>query len=71
MEAALNQNFIKDYAQSRKDIYDELKGRVSTVILNSMKGYLRQKEVAFDGSSVDLEEFKKEMVIEPVKGWEL
>ncbi len=62
MEAALNQNFIKDYAQSRKDIYDELKGRVSTVILNSMKGYLRQKEVAFDGSSVDLEEFKKSVV---------
>lgn len=62
MEAVLDRSFISNYSETRKDIYNELKSRIDNVILNSMKGYLRENGIQFDGSSIDLEEFKKTTV---------
>lgn len=62
MEAVLDRNFVNGYSETKKNLYDELKSRTNTVILNSIKGYLREKGIQFDGSSIDLKEFKNTTV---------
>lgn len=62
MEAVLNPGFSIGYERTKEDVYEELNSRINTVILNSMKEYLRKKGVEFDGSSIDLKEFKSKVV---------
>lgn len=58
MEAVLEGNFNLGYAETNQNLYDELKLRKDTVIINAMKEYLREKgiEVAVLGNT--LERFK-------------
>ena len=62
MEAVLSQNFSERYQSTTESIYDELKSRLNGVTLESMKAFLREKNIDFDDSSTDLKEFKKNVV---------
>ena len=62
MEAVLNPNFSIGYEKTKADIYQELNSRIDTVILKAIKEYLKEKNVEFDGSYIDLKEFKKNVV---------
>lgn len=62
MEAVLDQNFSARYQSATESIYDELKSRLNGVTLESMKAFLREKNISFDESSDDLKEFKKNIV---------
>lgn len=62
MEAVLSNSFGIGYEKNKKEVYEELNSRINTVILNSIKGYLREKKIDFDGRSIDLNEFKSKVV---------
>ena len=60
MEAVLSNSFGIGYEKTKKQVYEELNSRIDTVILNSIKWYLREKKIEFDGRSIDLRELKKQ-----------
>ena len=63
MEAVIdNRSFIKGFEKTKEDIYEELQSRMNRTVLNVMKNYLRENNVEFNGSSIDLDEFKKNVV---------
>ena len=64
MEAVADRSFLLGWAKENDSIYEELKSRIDTTVLNVMKNYLRENHVDFDGSSIDLQEFKKSVVSE-------
>lgn len=62
MVEVLKGNFANQFVVTKENLYDELKSRLDTVILDSMKGYLREKGARFDSSVNDLETFKRNIV---------
>ena len=63
MDASIKERgFLEKWAKTNDDIYDELNSRINTTVLQVMKNYLRENNVEFDGSSIDLNEFKKNVV---------
>lgn len=62
MDAVLDRNFIEGYSKTKNDLYDELNSRIDTVILNFIKGFLKEKKIEFDDTIIDLKEFKNTVV---------
>lgn len=62
MELAINPGFDIGYVKTKDNIYEELKSRIDTVVLNSMKQYLRENNISFDGRSQNLDSFKENVI---------
>lgn len=62
MEMVLKNNFAIQYAKEKKCIYEELKARIDTVILDSIKQYLIQKGITPNSNSTNLAEFKDDIL---------
>lgn len=57
-----NGGFLRGYIQEKDAIYEELKSRVDMTVLRVMKNYLRENNIQFDDSIMDLQEFKNTVI---------
>lgn len=57
-----NRSFLERFVKQNDDIYEELQSRLDSTVLRVMKNYLRENRIDFDGSSIDLQEFKNTVV---------
>ena len=58
-QALTNKKFLEKFTIQNDTIYEELKSRLDATVLKVMKNYLKEKHIEFDGTCIDLDEFKR------------